>query len=62
MTQGSYAYSGEFCPEAVEVRKMEVGRENFLSILPVVEESIKTAHYIAIDAEFTGSKNPKIAY
>lgn len=33
---------------------MEVTRENFDEILPLLEESIKGAHYIAFDCEFSG--------
>ena len=33
---------------------MQVTRENFAEVLPLVEESIRKADFIAFDAEFTG--------
>ena len=33
---------------------MQVTSENFEQVLPLLEDSIKRADFIAIDAEFTG--------
>ena len=35
-------------------KKMEITRHNFAEKLPVIEEAIKDASFIAIDGEFTG--------
>ena len=34
--------------------KMEITKHNFVEKLPVIEEAIKNASFIAIDGEFTG--------
>ena len=41
---------------------MEVTRENFEEVLPIVEQSIKEADYIAFDAEFSGKKLNKLSH
>ena len=33
---------------------MEVNRDNFEKLLPLVEESIQSADFVAFDAEFSG--------
>ena len=35
---------------------MQVTRENFVEVLPLVRESIQKADFISFDAEFTGIK------